>query len=161
VTNPGREVLPASLGAHPGFVWPLADGVDKTAHLLEFAEPEPAPVARLTDGLRRPEPQPTPIEGRMLALSPALFAADALILPQPASRSVRYAAPGAEAIDVAWDGFHQLGIWSHEGGDFLCIEPWHGTASPVDFDGEFLEKPDLMLIPPGEHRTLVMRIRLC
>jgi galactose mutarotase-like enzyme len=161
VVNSGREVLPASLGAHPGFVWPLAEGIDKTAHLLEFAEPEPSPVRRLTEGLLLPEPQATPVVGRTLALSPLLFEADALILHQPESRSVRYTAPGAPAIEVAWDGFRQLGVWSHVGGDFLCIEPWHGTASPMDFDGEFLDKPDLMLIPPGERRVLSLRIRLC
>ena len=161
VTNPGRGVLPASLGAHPGFAWPLTDGVDKTAHLLEFAELETAPVRRLADGLLRGQSEPTPIAGRTLALEPALFAADAVILPDPASRSVRYTAPGAPAIEVAWEGFRQLGLWSRAEGDFLCIEPWHGTASPADFDGEFLDKPGLMLIPPGERRTLSIRIRVC
>jgi galactose mutarotase-like enzyme len=161
VTNPGREVLPASVGAHPALVWPLAERADKAAHVLEFAEPEPEAVARLTDGLLRLDPEPTPIVGRTLALDPALFAADAVILPAPVSRSVRYAAPGAPAIEVAWDGFRQLGIWSRAGGDFLCIEPWHGTASPVDFDGGFRDKPGLMLIAPGERRTLALRIRLC
>jgi galactose mutarotase-like enzyme len=161
VTNPGRGVLPASLGAHPAFAWPLADGVEKTAHALEFAEPEPAPVRRLSDGLLQAQSEPTPIAGRTLALEPALFAADAVILPDPASRSVRYTAPDAPAIEVAWEGFRQLGLWSRAQGDFLCIEPWHGTASPADFDGEFRDKPGLMLIPPGEHRTLSIRIRLC
>ena len=161
VTSTGLEELPASVGAHPAFIWPLADGVDKAAHVLEFAEPEPGAVARLIDGLLRPEPQPTPISGRRLALDPALFAADALILPRPASRSVRYSAPGTATIEVAWDGFRQLGIWSRAGGNFLCIEPWHGTASPVDFDGEFRAKPGLMLIAPGEQRTLSMRVSLC
>ena len=102
----------------------------------------------------------------MLQLDPALFAADAVILDQPASRSVRFTAPGAEAIEVSWDGFLQLGLWSRmtgEGGcaDFLCIEPWHGMASPEGFDGEFRDKPGLMLIPPGERRVLTMRLRLC
>ncbi len=161
VTNPGRGVLPASLGAHPAFAWPLADGVEKTAHALEFAEPEPAPIRRLADGLLQAQSEPTPIAGRTLALEPALFAADAVILPDPASRSVRYTAPDAPAIEVAWEGFRQLGLWSRAQGDFLCIEPWHGTASPADFDGEFRDKPGLMLIPPGEHRTLSIRIRLC
>jgi galactose mutarotase-like enzyme len=161
VTNPGRGVLPASLGAHPAFAWPLADGVEKTAHALEFAEPEPAPIRRLSDGLLQAQSEPTPIAGRTLALEPALFAADAVILPDPASRSVRYTAPEAPAIEVAWEGFRQLGLWSRAQGDFLCIEPWHGTASPADFDGEFRDKPGLMLIPPGEHRTLSIRIRLC
>jgi len=161
VANPGREVLPASVGAHPGFIWPLVEGLDKTAHLLEFAEPETAPVRRLDGGLLKAEAQPTPISGTILDLDPALFAADAVILDQPASRSVRYTAPGAPAIEIAWAGFEQLGIWSREGGDFLCIEPWHGMASPTDFEGEFSDKPGLMLIPPGERRMLSMRIRLC
>jgi galactose mutarotase-like enzyme len=161
LTNPGRGVLPASLGAHPGFAWPLAEGVEKAAHVLEFAEPEPAPVQRLTEGLLRDALEPTPIVDQTLALEPALFAADAVILPDPVSRSVRYRAPGAPAVELAWEGFRQLGIWSREGGNFLCIEPWHGTASPMDFDGEFIHKPGLMLIPPDEHRTLSLRIRLC
>ena len=50
VANPGREVLPASVGAHPGFIWPLVEGLDKDAHMLEFAEPETAPVRRLDGG---------------------------------------------------------------------------------------------------------------
>ena len=29
-----------------------------------------------------------------------------------------------------------------EGERFSAIEPWHGFASPFDFDGEFSEKPD-------------------
>jgi galactose mutarotase-like enzyme len=161
LTNPGREVLPASLGAHPGFAWPLAEGVEKTAHVLEFAEPEAGAVRRLADGLLRENLEPTPIKGQTLALDPALFAADAVILPEPVSQSVRYTAPGAPTIELAWEGFRQLGIWSREAGSFLCIEPWHGTASPADFDGEFADKPGLMLIPPGERRTLSIRIRLC
>ena len=166
VLNTGRDVLPASVGAHPGFAWPLAEAVDKSAHVLEFAQPEPAPVRRLQGGLLDPAPHPSPIQGSILPLRPALFAADALILDQPASHSVRYAAPGGEVIEVSWDGFTQLGLWSRmtgaeTSGDFLCIEPWCGTASPVGFDGEFVDKPGLMLIPPGERRVLTMRIRLC
>jgi galactose mutarotase-like enzyme len=161
VANPGREVLPASVGAHPGFVWPLLEGADKAAHVLEFASPETAPIRRLEGGLLKPDADPSPVTGQTLALDPKLFAADAVIMPEPASRSVRYTAPGAPAVEVAWQGFRQLGIWSREGGEFLCIEPWHGMASPADFDGEFRDKPGLMLIPPGERRTLSMRIRLC
>jgi galactose mutarotase-like enzyme len=161
LTNPGRGVLPAALGVHPGFVWPLTSGMDKATHVLEFAQAEPGPIARLTDGLLRTQPEASPIDGRVLVLTPTLFAADALILPAPASRSIRYTAPGAAAIELTWDGFRQLGIWSRPGGDFLCIEPWHGMASPADFDGEFIDKPGLMLIPPSERRNFWLRIRLC
>jgi galactose mutarotase-like enzyme len=165
VVNTGREVLPASVGAHPAFIWPLGEGTDKTAHVLEFEQPEPAPIRRLEGGLLRPASEPSPVQVETLALAPSLFAADALILDQLESRSVRYTAPGAEVIEVSWDGFRELGIWSRMTGDdtcgdFVCIEPWHGTASPADFDGEFRAKPGLMLIPPGERRVLTMRIRV-
>jgi galactose mutarotase-like enzyme len=166
VVNTGRGVLPASVGAHPAFVWPLADGAAKDSHVLAFEDDEPAPIRRLADGLIKPDPEPSPVHGRTLELSPSLFATDAMIFDPLASASVRFTAPGAEAIEVSWSGFSQLGVWTRMSGaetcaDFLCVEPWHGTASPVDFDGEFRDKPGLMLIPPGERRVLTMRIRLC
>jgi hypothetical protein len=80
------------------------------------------------------------------------------------SRSVRYAAPGAPTIEVSWEGFRDLGIWSKPqaaAGDFLCIEPWYGTASPAGFAGDFRTKPGLMLIPPGDRRVLLYRVRFC
>ena len=45
------------------------------------------------------------------------------------------------------------------GAPFVCIEPWCGTASPADFDGEFTDKPGLMHIAPGGKRVLKYRIR--
>ncbi len=161
IGNTGREPLPASAGAHPAFAWPLAEGAEKDAHTLEFEAPEREPIRRLRDGLLEPAPVASPVEGRTLRLDPSLFAADAVILDRPESRSVRYGAPGAPTIELSWEGFEQLGIWSKAGGDFLCIEPWRGYASPEDFDGEFADKPGLMLIAPGDKRVLVHRIRVC
>ena len=159
LTNPGEEVLPASVGAHPAFRWPLADGLPKEAHALVFEKDEPAPIRRVDGGLLSPTPEPTPIQGRRLPLSEGLFAADAVILDQPASRSVRFEAPGAPSITVSWDGFTELGIWSKPGGaPFLCIEPWRGHASPAGFDGPFLDKPGLMQLAPGDMRELSYRV---
>jgi galactose mutarotase-like enzyme len=107
------------------------------------------------DGLLLPDPRPSPIRGRVLDLSKRLFDDDAVILDKPASKSVRYAADKGPALEVSWEGFPQLGIWSKPGdAPFLCIEPWHGFADPIDFDGEFPDKPGLMHIPPGEAREL-------
>lgn len=161
VTNTGDETLPASVGAHPAFNWPLLQGLAKTDYRLTFAADEPAPIRRLKDGLVLAAPQPTPIEGKTLALSEGLFDADAVILDRPASTSVRYAAAHGPAIEMSWQGFKELGVWSKPGGaPFLCIEPWHGLASPVDFDGEFADKPGVMLIAPGEKRVLSYQVKL-
>ncbi|MBZ9993593.1 aldose 1-epimerase family protein [Mesorhizobium sp. BH1-1-4] len=159
ITNTGDEPMPASIGAHPAFNWPLLPELPKQAYRLIFAEPERAPIRRLKEGLLLPAAQPTPVKGNILELSERLFDEDAVILDNPASHSVRYGADRGPAIEVSWRGFQELGIWSKPGGaPFLCIEPWHGITSPVDFDGEFAEKPGVMLIEPGARRVLNYRI---
>jgi galactose mutarotase-like enzyme len=160
VNNPGDDMLPASVGAHPAFRWPLAAGIPKEAHTLVFSTAEPAPIRRLQDGLLKLDPFPSPIVDRTLDLRDALFVDDAIIMDQLASQAVRFSAPGAPSIDVSWDGFRELGLWTKPGADFLCIEPWYGYASPLDFDGPFAAKPGLLLIEPGATRTLTMRIRV-
>jgi galactose mutarotase-like enzyme len=158
ITNTGDETLPVSLGTHTAFRWPLLPGTAKEDYALNFDADEPAPLHGVQGGLLKAATRPSPILGRHLALKETLFADDALILPAPASRSLRYAATHGPGLTVAWHGFPQLGLWSRAGGDFLCIEPWHGMASPADFDGEFSEKPWLMLIPKGESRKASLSI---
>ncbi|TGQ64672.1 aldose 1-epimerase family protein [Mesorhizobium sp. M00.F.Ca.ET.186.01.1.1] len=161
ITNSGDEPMPASIGAHPAFNWPLLPELPKEAYHLTFADNEPAPIRRLKGGLLLPQTQPTPIQGRTLALSERLFDDDAVILDRPASTRVRYAAKRGPAIEMSWHGFNELGIWSKPAGaPFLCIEPWHGIASPVDFDGDFADKPGVILIEPGAERVLGYRIDL-
>lgn len=161
ITNTGDETMPASIGAHPAFNWPLLPELAKEDYCLTFADDEIAPIRRLKDGLMRAQPEPTPVQGKALALSEQLFDDDAVILDKVASCSVRYAADRGPSIEMAWDGFPELGIWSKPGGaPFLCIEPWHGYASPAGFDGEFAEKPGVMHIAPAETRGLFYRIRV-
>ena len=161
IANTGDEMLPASIGAHPAFNWPLLPGLAKEDYALVFSQAEPAPIRRLKDGLLRAAPEPTPVRGDTLALSERLFDDDAIIMDRPASSSVRFAADRGPSIEVSWEGFRELGIWSKpKGAPFLCIEPWHGFASPADFDGEFNDKPGLMHIAPAKSRTLKYRVRI-
>lgn len=168
VINTGAVMLPAALGGHPAFNWPLVPGLPKEAYTLTFDKTEPAPIRRLKDGLMRRQPEPNPVEGRTLALTEELFDDDAMIFDQVASTSIRFAAtlgPAAATlgpeIEISWRGFRELGIWSKVGGaPFLCIEPWHGFASPAEFDGEFADKPGVMHIVPGARQSLSYRIRV-
>lgn len=157
LTNSGTQTLPASLGAHPAFNWPLGGGV-QTDYRIEFATPEPAPICRLDGGLLDPSPRPTPVDGSTLQLDPALFEQDAIMMLEPRSRSLLYLGPDA-GLEFSWDGLPHLGIWQKPGAAFICIEPWHGYASPAEFNGEFRNKPGLMLIPPGETRVMSWTVR--
>ncbi len=150
--NPGESPLPASLGLHPAFRWPLAPGVPKRAHRLVFEADEPEPLRRLeAQGLLSPELYPTPIQGRELSLREELFVDDALIFLQARSRSLRFEALGGPSLTLRWEGFPNLGVWTKPdpGPAFLCIEPWEGYASPAGWDGEFSEKPGNFLLPPA------------
>lgn len=159
VTNTGDELLPASLGAHPAFNWPLLPGLPKEAYGISFSHEEAEPIRRLKDGLLRQKPEATPIKGKFLALSEQLFADDAVILDRLASTSIRYGANRGPSISISWQGFRELGIWSKpKGAPFLCIEPWRGFASPSDFDGDFLDKPGIMKLAPAETQILSYRI---
>ena len=151
VTNPG---------AHPAFRWPLASGVAKEAHTLTFEHPEPDPIRRVSGGLLLQDSEPSPVEGDALHLHDGLFAADAVILDKVRSRWVRFTAPGAPGLEVSWHGMPQLGLWMKPGAEFLCIEPWHGYASPVGWDGEFSDKPGLFHVPPGGRVSAEHRVRL-
>jgi galactose mutarotase-like enzyme len=148
--NPGDHPLPASFGAHPAFRWPLVPGQAREAHWLEFekAEGDLLPAVG-PEGLLGGPARPSPLRGRLLALEDALFAEDALVFRPVQSRAVRYSAPGAPVLQVAWDGFPQLGVWTRPGAGFLCIEPWRGYASPEGFDGEFADKPGIFQVRPG------------
>lgn len=165
VANPGDAPLPFCLGAHPGFRWPLVDGVAKSDHVLVFDAEETGPRLMIEGGLLGAE-EPAPIEGRVMRLSEGLFAADAVVLPAARSTSARFAALGSDgaelrALTVSWDGYEDLGVWSKPGGaPFLCIEPWRGMASPVGWDGDFVDKPGVVLLAPGEERAFTWRVEV-
>lgn len=165
VANPGETVLPCGIGAHPGFRWPLVDGIAKDDHVIEFETTETGEALSVVGGLLGPA-KPLPFDGRVLPLSEALFASDALVMPAASSRAVRYVAKRpdgsqARALGFSWEGYVDLGIWSKPGGaPFVCIEPWYSMASPVGWDGEFADKPGLLHLAPGESRDMVWRVTL-
>jgi galactose mutarotase-like enzyme len=162
VENPGDEPLPFSFGFHPAFAWPLPGGADKAAHRIVFAEEEAQPIRRIdpASGLLLPEPQSSPVEGRVLAPDAALFEADALIWDRLASRSLSYGAPGGASLDIAFPDTPMLGIWQKPGANYLCIEPWQGIADPLGYAGDFRDKPGAILLPPGEARVFRMDVTL-
>jgi galactose mutarotase-like enzyme len=158
VENPGSEPFSASVGGHPAFAWPLAEGIARESHTLEFGEHEPAPIRRIADGLLLPDAVETPVRGSTLALDDSLFAADAIIFDALRSRSVRYSAPGAPSLTLRFDDFPLLGLWSKAPGAFLCIEPWYGMTAPRDFAGEYAGKPGQFVLQPGASRTFTYSV---
>jgi galactose mutarotase-like enzyme len=161
--NPGQEPLPASLGLHPAFRWPLRPGLPKAAHRLRFEAEEPGPLRRLdAHGLLAPELHPSPVLGGELPLGEALFQEDALLFLEPRSRQLSFEAPAGPTLTLSWEGFPHLGLWTkpEPGPSFLCIEPWEGYADPAGWEGEFSAKPGSFLVPPGTSRRWALTMTL-
>jgi galactose mutarotase-like enzyme len=147
-----KELL-ASVGAHPGFKWPLTEGADRNAHTITFEQDELAPIRRLDSGLVQAQTFPTPVHNRVLVLRDALFVADVIMFDALKSRSLTYTAPGAPKIHISFPGFPHLGLWTKPGAGFVCIEPWQGHASPETFEGEFRDKPGVVSIAPKAEKS--------
>lgn len=159
VRNPGEEPMPASLGFHPAFRWPLPYGAPRCEHFLEFEGDEPAPVRRLDRaGLLTPTRHATPVKGARLPLEDALFVDDVVIFDSLGSRAVVYGSEEGPRLCVEFEDATHLGLWSKPGAGFVCVEPWRGVADPVDFTGELDAKPGICLVPPGGRQYLTMRI---
>jgi galactose mutarotase-like enzyme len=160
VLNRGNIDMPASFGYHPGFRWPLPFGQRRESHFIEFECDEPGPVRRIdAAGLLTSVRQPTPVAERRLALTDALFQEDVLIFDQLKSRSVTYGGAGPR-IRIGFPDAQYLGLWTKPGAPFICIEPWHGITDPQGFSGDFLQKPGVFVLPPGEALTAQMDITL-
>ncbi|MEN3745899.1 aldose 1-epimerase family protein [Sphingomonas sp. HF-S3] len=161
VTNSGDVPMPASFGFHPAFAWPLPWGGAKEDHRITFAADEPGELSAIVKGgWIAPEGWPSPLDGRVLHLDDALFERDALIWNPVVSQSVRYDAGQGPALEVGFPDTPALGIWTKPGAHFVCIEPWHGIADPIGFDGEIWDKPGMLRFEPGQSRSFTMRVTL-
>ena len=159
IRNDGHVTLPASLGLHPGFRWPLAPDVPKGRHLLTFDEAAPIHYTRPIDRLIGPDRFELPLEGRSLRLDEALFEKGGLALPSLKSRSLRFHTEnGNAAISLDFPDMDGVILWSRPGGDFLCIEPLLGHADPIGFAGDITEKPGMAHVAPGEALKLCVTI---
>lgn len=158
VTNTDHRPMPFGIGFHPAFVWPLpgCDGLEHSVTLDNGGEPA---LVRLSGGLVKPEPQPSPFEAGRLVLEPELFAADAMLFPEGAGAGLSYAA-GERAIRFTWENLPNFALWSKPGAPFVCLEPWHGTAAEVGGSAELSERPHGDVLGPGASGRYGFRVEL-
>ena len=160
VANRGDAPMPFSFGFHPAFAWPLPDGGRKAEHRVVFACDEPEPIRRIDaqTALLLPDPEPTPVDGRVLVPDASLFEKDALIWDRLNSRSLAFAGERGPKVEIAFPDCPNLGIWQKLGAPFLAIEPWHGFNDPVGFAGDIREKPGIISLPRGGERRFRMDV---
>lgn len=150
--NPGKEPLPAALGAHPGFVSPLPGGSNET-HSIDLGDLAKQPFFRAQDGMLLPGPDPadTPAYLRPVA---EFATAEALVFRSAARRgSVVYCGDARYALRLSWRGFRYVGIWSQDPQRFVCIEPWSTLPAAHGWNGDWSTLPGLVRVAPGGTRS--------
>lgn len=162
ITNEDDKPMPFSFGYHPAFAWPLPYGRDIHDHHIIFEKPEPAPIRRIDmkSGLIKAERDDSPVTGRTFRPNHTDFEDDAIIWDDLQSRSLTWGAAGDPMLQIDFPDTPMLGVWQKPGARYLCIEPWAGIADPVGFDGNFVEKPGLLMLDIGAQQSFRMKIRL-
>ena len=171
VTNTGNVVLPFTLGAHPAFNIPVP-GVETASldqYSLLFTHSWTSFGPSITDeGLcDYATPQRLVVDSDTLPLSWELIDREKTITLEDVPDRRITLAPNAEAsskahgIQMDFEGFDYLGIWSAAPGcPFVALEPWCGIADTVDCDGIFEHKPGIISLEPGQSIAKTMNIRV-
>jgi galactose mutarotase-like enzyme len=147
VENRGARPMPYACGLHPGFRWPFAGRGDYAVLFAEEEDPfvpEISPRGLFLQGRRR-----IPFDGRRLALTPALFAAEALCFLNARSRALHFQHEAGAALSIETLEFPHFALWSKPPGEFLAIECWTGHGDPAGFAGDLFEKPSMRVLAPG------------
>lgn len=146
VQNAGTAAMPFGFGFHPAFRWPLprAEGVAHHVSLKGGGTPD---MRGLSDGLLVPERVNGPFMDGDLEIKEELFNAGALVFPN-GTDDLRYGPRGGPSLAFAFHNLPDLALWRPSGAPFLCIEPWHGTASYVGDRAQIAQRPNSIILPP-------------
>ena len=153
VRNPAPDQpLLFSIGAHPAVRCPLLPGEVFEDYFFEFDHPVTLERHLLQGGLLTGQTAPVLTGERELPLSYDLFADDALVFKHYDFTGLTLRShKSAHFVRFQFDGFPYLGLWTKgPGANFVCVEPWHGVASPTGKPGELGEKEGILTLEPGQ-----------
>ena len=154
VKNVDDKTMYFSIGAHPALKCPIVDSEKFEDYYLKFDVSEKSSRIPLdvSSGALTHDRIPT-LDGKELNLNYDLFKGDALVFDDIKSDEISLCSRKSnKSITMKAKGFPFWGIWTPDkgGAPFLCIEPWHGHADFVDFNGDISEKDGIRSLPAGE-----------
>ncbi len=161
VSNFGADVMPFSIGAHPGFCCPLLPGEKFEDYKLVFDEKETLECSLLEGGLFSGKTQRFISNTNEIELNAKTFEKDAIVLQNFKSKFITLQSTKSKhAVRVSIDGFPYLGLWSKSGAPFVCIEPWFGLADSVDAAGNLETKKGIVLLESQKNFSCTYSIEL-
>lgn len=143
VENPSDSEMYFSIGAHPAFNIPMAQGLQFDDYSFKFT-PEAKRTRVGLDGKYADFAAGKTVDENTLPLSLDLFKNDALIYVLDGKQTAMTLSTPKDkhSVSLSVDGAPYVGIWSNypTPGAFCCIEPWWGVADEPTSDGDFKTK---------------------
>ncbi len=158
IENCGTDILPATLGGHPGFNVPLDGQGDFTDYYLEFGNPCSPDAIGLSDScLVDGTKHAFPLEnGKILRLRHDLFDHDAIFLSRADSTVTLKSDKSDRFVTLNYPDMPYVGIWHkpHMEAPYVCIEPWCGLPGYDHVIEDMETRPDMFRIQPNATQTV-------
>ena len=153
VENRDEEMLPFSIGYHPGFAVPFDSEHVATEYELRFSDLE-SPICMNTQptGLMHGDFYCMPANIRTIAVDEQLFANESHCMVNLKSSTIGLYEKGTgRGVVCEIKDFPYVLLWSTKGMPrFVCIEPWHGLPSLEHGTSKWEEKEHTAILKPGE-----------
>ncbi len=158
ITNPGREVLPATFGGHPGFNVPLDGKGEFSDYYIEFSKPcSPNELIFSPSCLLEGHKRAIPLEdGRILRLRHELFGLDAIFMDRADTAVTLKSDKTDRYVTLTYPDIPYLGVWHKPRTEapYVCIEPFCGLPGREGELEDLETRPDMMHIHPGTTQTV-------
>lgn len=166
VENPSSAPMAYCIGLHPAICCPLLP--EEAFEDYEIRFPKLQQSGYRAFDLSRMEfdmttERPCPGDGLRFSLNRELFLSDALWFDRPSSReaSLVHSRTG-KGIRAEFPDFETIAFWTkpEEEAQYLCFEPWNGSAPCSDEDDDFFHKNHLQYLAGGASKTYLLRLTL-
>ena len=165
VTNTGDVPLPFTLGGHPAFNVPAPGGEGEAFSDYELVFPEAWTAEVPTIDAAGLHDFSTMHElfrdsDRLRLTHELIDELLTLVFVEVPGRGVRLVSPSGHGVEVSFDGFDYLGVWTASSeAPFVAIEPWVGCATAYDESDVFEEKRGTVTLEPGASFERTFSIR--
>lgn len=159
VKNTGDVELPYCVGAHTAFNCPMNEGEKFEDYQLVFDNEEDAPTILLTAaGLFQNGDTEPMLKGKVLPLDHSVYARlDTVVFRGLNSSEVSLVhKETGHGVHMEFEQFPMIAFWTKGAANapYICLEPWHGCAAYENESGDILDKPHVIVLKPGEEKSL-------
>ncbi|KRD10190.1 aldose epimerase [Flavobacterium sp. Root901] len=142
VINKGETKMPFSIGAHPAIALPQ----NFENYAFKFEKEEPLQYNLLENDLISNKTETLKTTGNIVPLHYKLFENDALVFKTLESNSLTILENSKPYVQVDFEDFPSLGIWTKDQAPFVCIEPWFGYSDTADNSGDLFKKEGIIVL---------------